>query len=448
MIGDGRVALRCPVALPWLEQGLTISVGSVRGIARCRIVERRRRQRDVPAHRALAMPSRSVNPKKLSSTCSRLRAAMRSFVNSHCSSRARARSKPSLMRAGTRRPRGWRAAPAACAAARRSARPASPCAQAGVGCPPEFLSKTTNSMSGTCPSSLCSSRPMIQVSGSTATRPGSCARPAARDRRRRARTAAARRRFAVAVERGQASDAGDGERRADGEESAPRMTSVATIARADAPGGEPPDHATARCCTMPRSPARGEHWFEPDDGWRRACGERQAGGRGGVVFLARRRCDAGCCVTTGAAAPSRACSTTATLDRGGPHAGVSRMAPAQASSRRWRLAGAACRRRALLRVGAVLSCRPDHRGAARRGDARAGVAAVRVVGRVSAGAQSAAASERFHESGVQHADLNAHNIVLGTTAACTCSISTAGGSCARGAWEDAVLARLIARSSR
>ena len=41
-------------------------------------------------------PSASAKPMKLSSTCSRWRAATRRLVNSHCSSRARALSKPSF----------------------------------------------------------------------------------------------------------------------------------------------------------------------------------------------------------------------------------------------------------------------------------------------------------------------------------------------------------------
>ena len=49
------------------------------------------------------MPSAARKPKKLSSTCSRVRGAMRAFVNSHCSSRARARSKPSFTEADTLR---------------------------------------------------------------------------------------------------------------------------------------------------------------------------------------------------------------------------------------------------------------------------------------------------------------------------------------------------------
>ena len=49
---------------------------------------------------------------------------------------------------------------------------------------------------------------------------------------------------------------------------------------------------------------------------------------------------------------------------------------------------------------------------------------------------------RFHAQGVQHADLNAHNIVLGPGAAVHLLDFDRGRIVPRGAWEDVVLARL------
>jgi 3-deoxy-D-manno-octulosonic acid kinase len=49
---------------------------------------------------------------------------------------------------------------------------------------------------------------------------------------------------------------------------------------------------------------------------------------------------------------------------------------------------------------------------------------------------------RFHAHGVRHADLNAHNIVLGVASGIHLLDFDRGRIVARGAWEDAVLARL------
>ena len=49
---------------------------------------------------------------------------------------------------------------------------------------------------------------------------------------------------------------------------------------------------------------------------------------------------------------------------------------------------------------------------------------------------------RFHEHGVQHADLNAHNVLLGRDGGVHLLDFDRGRLRERGAWEDTVLARL------
>ena len=97
--------------------------------------------------------------------------------------------------------------------------------------------------------------------------------------------------------------------------------------------------------------------------------------------------------------------------------------------RDWEPAGAGTRSRAIA-VRARSSGRPDHRGTA--DSAHAGQAlAARAAPRAHTGAVGRCVAA-LHERGVEHADLNAHNLLLGSTAPCTCSISTAAGSAARG----------------
>ena len=92
--------------------------------------------------------------------------AMRALVNSHCSSRARARSKPSRMRARAPAARpGSRAATAACAAAHRSGGRAQRARIARAArASPARLSMVINSTPGSSAMRRASVRPMIQVS--------------------------------------------------------------------------------------------------------------------------------------------------------------------------------------------------------------------------------------------------------------------------------------------
>ena len=229
---------------------------------------------------------------------------MRALVNSHCAfARARAVETEPHARRHHARPRGSRATRAACAAGRRSddrqfvaqlavALRARPC-----------LSNTTKSMPGMCPSSLCSSLPMIQVSARRATRPATCARRQARGRHRRARRAAARRgrlgRRGEERWRHRVRCATVGSGGGDREQSAPMNASSRRrgTARCSRPS------RAARCYTMPRcvGPAGTRALRRPSTG---AARRARGGARAGAArsrSCATPASGAGSCGTTGAA---------------------------------------------------------------------------------------------------------------------------------------------------
>ena len=104
MIGDRGVSFGRPVARRVAGAGADEQRGP--SVAR-RCHGRTRARSAASAMSQCAAPgldaAGTTNPMNESSTCSDGFGAMRAFVNSHCSSRARCRSKPSLIGASTRR---------------------------------------------------------------------------------------------------------------------------------------------------------------------------------------------------------------------------------------------------------------------------------------------------------------------------------------------------------
>ena len=102
---DRRLARRiraASYAIAWLEQGLISSVALESGMIRRAYATASAGNGMFHSSRRSPIPSASANPQKLSSTCSRRRARIRRLVNSHCRSRALARSNPHLTGARTR----------------------------------------------------------------------------------------------------------------------------------------------------------------------------------------------------------------------------------------------------------------------------------------------------------------------------------------------------------
>src|SRR5207253_1145859 len=102
---------------------------------------------------------------KLSSTCSRARGAMRALVNSHCSSRARARSKPSFTVDGTHAATRL-ARSANCMCSSTSKRRPRSCLRSAASAPrPALLSTVINSTPSMRLMRRASVLPMIQLDG-------------------------------------------------------------------------------------------------------------------------------------------------------------------------------------------------------------------------------------------------------------------------------------------
>ena len=206
----------------WLEHGLTINVGCESG-----------------SHGAHTPAPSTATESASASSASRSRGARRSRTGRRARARgcaprllireqplqltrARVRSKPSLMRAGTAAATSWRAVRSACAAARRTTRWRAARGAVAGGCRPTSCRRPRTRCPGRVRAACARSLPMIQVRRVEGTHPAACARPAARDRCRRARRAAECTGCAVAGRAGAGtSDSSDGEPRADGEESAP-----------------------------------------------------------------------------------------------------------------------------------------------------------------------------------------------------------------------------------
>ena len=182
-----------------------------------------------------------------------------------------------------------------------------------------------------------------------------------------------------------------------------------------------------------------ERWFDPDRWHGRAAVDRQAGGRGSVTFL---RDDARRWVLRHY---RRGGAVARLLDDRYLYTGADRTR----GFREWRL----------LKELATLGLPAPRPVAARYGRAgafyRADLLTEELPSRTTL-AQALAAGPlptqswsdigccigRFHAHGVRHADLNAHNIVLGAAHEVWLLDFDRGRIVPRGAWEDAVLARL------
>ena len=175
-------------------------------------------------------------------------------------------------------------------------------------------------------------------------------------------------------------------------------------------------------------------------GARGACRQRR-GGRGTVAFVTTA---AGAALGAAALSPRRLHGPPRRrpvfLDRRAAHALVSRVPPAAAVAA-WDLPVPQPVAARYARTAAGLSCRPHHGGVADATDTGAGVAGRSVVDD-GLGRDRPRASARLHARGVQHADLNAHNILLARAGDVYVLDFDRGRIRARGAWERVVLARL------
>ncbi len=180
-----------------------------------------------------------------------------------------------------------------------------------------------------------------------------------------------------------------------------------------------------------------ERLFEREHWRRRGALEEAAGGRGTVAFVHDGRAALGAAPLSARRARRTACSATATCGRG---------ADRTRAFREWRLlrelraaglpvpAPVAAR---YVRSGMVLPRRPHHRGAA--DTSHAGRGAGGGTARAGQWRRIGACIGRLHAHGVHHADLNAHNLLLGDDGTVYVLDFDRGRIRPRGAWEQAVL---------
>lgn len=217
------------------------------------------------------------------------------------------------------------------------------------------------------------------------------------------------------------------------------MTSVATAAK---PAGFETRLRTRQGAMLfdaARTPVADEHWFEPEEWLATGTAERMAGGRGSVVFLrdAVRRWVLRHYRRGGAVA--------GLLDDRYLWTGEDRTR----AFREWRLlkrleawrlpvphavAARYCRQALFYRADLITEELP----------ATTTLAQTLQSGSLDESCWRAVGGclRRFHEYGVQHADLNAHNILLGHDGGVYLLDFDRGRVRERGVWEDIVLARL------